>query len=233
LKVSETFWLTIVGQTQTFSILIAVILFLALPGNKKRAYIEVGMLLIFSLATEVLTWSGILIFHKNMNIVTNVFRLLHLPLVILIYRGQLGWRHRNVVAYTLIAAFDIFAIANFFFIQGPNSINSYASSVTSFCIILMSMTYLFGHEPKSPVESVAKSPMYWINIAFLSYNCAILFIYLWVDYLVNVLNSNLINVWMVHNSLGIIFYAILCYALILIRNQDNNTFSPPTTQHLR
>lgn len=228
MKVSETFWLTTVANIQTFSILITVILFLILPRPKKLMFLELGLVLILSLATEIITSTGILVFHKNMNMVPNIFRFFNLPLVILMYRAQINWRHKNILAFMFIAVFEILALINFFFIQGPKSTTSYTASLASFCIVLMSMTYFFGYEPKSLIESNTRSPMYWINIALLWYYCTTFFINIWVDYLVNVVQSNLINIWIVHNSLGVIFYLTICYALILIRKQEVS----PSTQNL-
>lgn len=175
-----------------------------------------------SLATEAISWTGVLFFHTNMNIAPNIFRLFNLPLVVLLYRKQTTWRNRDKFAYILIVGFELLALTNLFFLQGLHTINSYTSSLASFCIVLMSMTYLFGHDYQWSTESRTRLPMYWINIALLFYYCTTFFINLWVDYLVNVAQSNLIAIWMVHNGLGVIFYGILCYALMLIRKTNNS-----------
>lgn len=233
MKISETFWLTVVGQFQNLGILIGVILFLIIPRQGRRQFVELGLILIVPLITETIAWIGILVFHTNMNLAPNILRLVNLPLVILLYRSQISWRNKNATAYILIAAFVVFALINLFFIQGPHGINSYTSSLASFCIVIMSMTYLFAHAPQLPAESGAKPPMYWINAAFLFYYCTTFFINLWVDYLVNVLQSNLIEIWTVHNCLGVFFYAMLCYALILIRAQYKTASIPTLGENLR
>jgi hypothetical protein len=221
LKVSETFWLTAVGEIQDLAILICVILFTMIPSRGRLLYRELGALLIVSLITDVIAWTGVLVFHTNMNMAGSVFNILKLPIVVMLYRNQVSWRNRDVIAYSVIIPFIIFALINLLFFQGVRGMNSLTASLSSFCIIVMSMTYAFGHAQKVPTESRIKLPMYWINMGLLFYHITTIYLYVWADYLIKVLKSNLINVWMVHNALGIVFYAILCYALTLVRAEYN------------
>lgn len=63
----------------------------------------------------------------------------------------------------------------------------------------------------------ATTGTFWINTAILLYSSGTFFIYLLVDYLVRLLNSNLVIVWMIHHSVGLIFYSIIIYGLIKVR----------------
>lgn len=219
MKASETFWLTVIGLVQDVAILTSLVMFLINPKHARRQFKELGWVLFLSLAAEIISWSGILLFHTNMNLVVNIFRLVNLPLIIILYLNQTNWKSRRTGAYIFIAVFEALALTNLFFVQGVHGINSYTSSFSCFCVVLISITYLFAVEFRTPGESRA---MHWINIAFLFYCSSTLFIFLWVDYLVNVLQSNLIGVWKVHNTLGIIFYAILSYALLVLRKQSGS-----------
>jgi hypothetical protein len=219
LKVSETFWLTVLGQLQVFFVLVSVILFYIIPRKGRKPYIELGAILIITLTCVVIGWTGVLVFGANMNMANSIVNFLNLPLAIFLYRRHMSLKNRNTAIYMFIAAFVTLGIMNLFFIQGLHTINSYTESFAVFCFILISMTYHFGYAQTLPKESRVKLPMYWVNIAILVYNCTTFYIVLWVDYMVNDLQSNLINIWMVHNFLGLIYYAILWHGLLLIRKE--------------
>ncbi len=226
MKVSETFYLTIILFIQDFTILSGAILFLITPQPGKQPYLELGIMLILSVLTEIASWTGVFAYHANMNLSPNIFSIVQLLLAILFYRRQVTWLHKNIVAACLLCAFLIFSLINLFFIQGPHTINSYTLSFSSFCLIIISMTYHFGYALQLPIESREKLPMYWINIATLLYHSTIFLMHFWIDYLVSVKQSNLITFWMIHAFLGIIYYSTLVYALTLIRKQHLPKLSP-------
>lgn len=219
MKLSDTFWLTVVGQIQVLTILFDVILFFSIPKHGRQKYLELGLILMVALFADVASWTGILILHKNTNLLGSVYRIVEYALVILLYQKQIARPKTSVISFLLIGVVLAFGLINLFFIQGVDAINSYTSSLISFCLIIISMTYFFGSDTPLPDDEPKRNPMYWINVAFLFYNTTTLFIHLWVDYLVTVMDSRLIGIWMVHNILGIVFYTIVAYALVLIRNQ--------------
>jgi hypothetical protein len=64
--------------------------------------------------------------------------------------------------------------------------------------------------------------MFWISTAMLIYHSGTFLMYLATDYLVQVLNNDMIAYWMIHHSIGLIYYSILWYALLLIRSEHRN-----------
>lgn len=172
---------------------------------------------IFSLTTEVVSSIGVHFIHTNMNLVPNIFEIINLPLAVLLYRRRIHWKNKNTVAILIIAPFLIFSLVNLIFIQGPQSFNSYTSSLASVCFILMSLTYFYVLIQQLPTESITKLPMFWVNAAILIYYSGTFFLYLSADYLINVLNNDLVTFWMFHHFFGLLFNSFLWYALLLIR----------------
>ncbi|HZY79158.1 MAG TPA: hypothetical protein VFE50_06535 [Cyclobacteriaceae bacterium] len=217
MKVSETFWLTVVGQIQNAFIAISVVLFFLVPKEKRQPYIQLGLILVCSLISEAIGWTGIFVFHRNMNLAPNLLTIAYLPLTVLLYRKQNNWKNGDFIAYPVIIAFTIFAVINLFFIQGVTGINSYSRALASFLYIIMSITYLFGYAAELPKEVRVKHPMYWISIAIVLYNSIVMYIVIWFEYVVDVLRSNLINMLIVHNMVGLGYYMVFWYAIKLMR----------------
>jgi hypothetical protein len=219
LKLSETFYLTVTIQVMDLFLLTCVILFLRIPKKERRWYLELGLILVISFITEIAGTIGIHVFHTNMNIASSIYNLFYLPLGILFYRRNSRWKHRNVLSYSFIIVFLVFALINLFYIQGWRNIDSYTMSITAFSFIIISITYYFSYSRPLPTRPAIRGPMWWINVGILFYHSAAFFPFLYIDYFVNILNSNLITLWMIHHFICMIYCIIIGYGLHLARKQ--------------
>ncbi|HZY79156.1 MAG TPA: hypothetical protein VFE50_06525 [Cyclobacteriaceae bacterium] len=215
MKVSETFWLNVIGMFQVGSIAIGVIVFFLVPKKVRLDYIELGLFLIGTLLIEVTGWTVLLTLHRNTNVINNFFDLINLPLLLLLYRRRLEWPNKNAITYSALTFFLAFAFINLFFIQGLHGPGHYTSFVASFFFIVIAITYLFNDVRAQRL----KRPMFWITIASLIYHGVTIYIYIWQEYMVEVMKNNFIGAWMVHNSIGIVHYLLLAYALLLARSE--------------
>jgi hypothetical protein len=215
----ETFWLTVLVQVQLVFILMTVVIFFMIPRQGKKEFIELGLLLIICFIAEAVGTIGAQIIRTNMNLAINIFYILNFPLALLVYRRRIHWKNVNSITYLLVGCFVLFGLLNLFFIQGPFNFNSYTSSLASILFILTSLTYFYILVQELPTEEITKLPMFWINTAMLIYYSGTFFLYLSADYLINVLKNNLIAIWLIHNFLGLIFYSIIGYGLLLIRKE--------------
>lgn len=216
---NETFWLTVLAQVQLTFILIGVVIFMTIPRSGKREFIEIGLILLASLATEVIAAIGAHVFHTNPNLVANIFNIVNLPLAVLLYKKRFHWKNIATISHSVIILFVLFGVLNLFLIQGVFNYNSYTTSLASICFVVISLLYFYVLVQQLPTESITKLPMFWINTAILIYYSGAFVIYLSRDYLVNVLKDNLIGYWLIHNSLGLLFYAMLWYGCWLIRSE--------------
>jgi hypothetical protein len=216
-KTGDTFWLTILIEVQLVFILIAVIMFMRVPGIGRKDYLGLGLMMWLSLLTEIITSVGAEVFHTNMNLVINTFQLIYLPLGLWFYQ-------RRIEGLTTIAVIGIITIyvslglINLFFFQGITSLNSYTSTLLHIGFMCLSVAYFaalfFQHN-----EYLTTRGMFWINAAILIYSSGAFFIHLLIDYLVRFLNNDLIIIWMVHHSLGLIYYGFISYGLIKVRRE--------------
>lgn len=220
MNTSETFWLTVLVQVQTAFILVGVVIFLTIPRPGKREFLELGLVLVLTFTIEVVSSIGIHIIHTNMNLAVNIYSILNLPLVVLLYRKQIHWTNRNSIAAFIIISFVLFTLINLFFIQLPFNFNSYSTALASVYILVISLTYFYVLIQQLPAESITKLPMFWINTAMLVNYSGTFFVYLTADYLITVLKNDLIDVLMIHHFIGLIFHSILWYALLLIRSEN-------------
>ena len=194
------------------------VIFMTIPKDGKREFAALGLLFLVSLLSDMIGLAGIYL-HLNTNLRINIYLLLNLPIIIWIYKRETYGTTANRVLYTIIALYLLFWFLNFFIFQGVHNINSYSSLTTSFCVMVISLWYFYVLIQRLPAESITKLPMFWINTAMLIYYSGTFFIYLSMDYLVNVLKDNLIAIWYIHHLLGLIFYSSLWYAMLLIRSE--------------
>jgi len=189
------------------------------PKSGRKEFKELGIILWMSLLTEIITVLGWYVLHLNVNLIGNIFNILNLPVAVLLYRHRINWKNKNTLAYLIVIPFMLFGVIDLFLIQGFLNFNSYTTSLAAVCFIVISLAYFYFLIQELPTESITRLPMFWINTANLIYYSGTFFLYLSFDYLVNVLKDNTIGTWLVHNFLGLIFYPILWYALLLIRSE--------------
>jgi hypothetical protein len=213
-----TQWLTALWVLQTLFILIGVIIFLITPTSGKLELWELGTLLIASFLADAIIMAGYFIFRTNMNIVANIFQLVNLPLALILYGRKIHWRNIRLASNIMIVAFLVFATVDIFFMETPTGYAAYTNTLSSFVFILVSLLYFYVLIQQMPTETITRLPMFWINTAFLLYYAGNFTIYLFVDYLIQQKN-NLVLPWTVHNFWGLIFYAIIWYALLLARSE--------------
>ena|GEM_PF-926082 len=222
---NETFWLTILSELQLLFILVGMVIFMTIPKPGRKEFAELGWLLLVALVTEIVLDIGIHLLHTMMNVVVNLYLLINVPLIALMYRRKIQWRRIDLAIYTVIIGFLVFGFINITLIQGLHKYNSYTSLLGAVCIIVISLGYFYVLIQQLPTQSITKLPMFWINSAMLIYRSSLFFIYLSADYLINVLNSDMIASWLVHNLFGLVFYALLWYALLLVRSEYRNKAS--------
>jgi hypothetical protein len=194
-----------------------VITFLITPRKGKVEFIELGIILLLTAATNVIDIVQINL-GGNPNIEGNIYNLLNLPLGVLLYRRFVNWKNKNFIAGLIIVSFEIFAIINLF-ASGFHELKSYTPAFASVVFIIMSITYFYILIQELPTESITKLPMFWINTGTLIYYSGTFILDLTAQYMVKVIGDELINTALLYNFLNLIFYSILLYGMLLIRSE--------------
>jgi hypothetical protein len=211
-------WLTISSLVQKVFILVGVVIFMTIPKRGRKEYLELGLLLWLALITEVTTLIIIRVFHSNPNAASNIYGLLNFPLAALLYRRRINLKNKNVIAMVPIAIYVLFGLGNIL-VNGFFAFNTFTMVLEAACFIVMSIAYFYVLIQELPTESISKLPMFWINTANLIYYAGTFVITLSTSYLIEALSNDLTSVWMFHNFLGLVFYSILWYGMLLIRSE--------------
>jgi hypothetical protein len=222
----ESPWLTVAVCAQVALIFIAFLSFLLNPKAGRKDFFVLGLILFITASSEAVVVIGFLVFTTNMNLIYNLSFLIILPLFLLFYKSRINSKQIGRILNSVISVFLVCGLINFFFVQGPTDTNSYTSSFGNISMIVVSVTYFYFLIKELPTETITKLPMFWINTAVLIYYSGVFFLYLTVDYLVTVLNDDMINSWTLHNFLGTIYYLMLAFALWL--NRSNHLRSLPS-----
>jgi hypothetical protein len=147
------------------------------------------------------------------NYAATAYLLAVFPVISFIYYLAFDKRYGNVLM-TVALCFEAFGIINVLLVQ-RGAINSYTYIVISLIMIVYGLSYFFTLMKEMPTYDLYRLPMFWINSAFMIYFAGNLFLFVFTDYLVDVLNNNLIVYWTIHNVLSIIEVLIFIVAAIV------------------
>ena len=145
------------------------------------------------------------------NVIGLIYVMLEILIIGVIYNHVTAGKYRNQFLLTSII-FTAFAIYNLLFFQ-KTEINSYTMLVSSFIIIVYSVFYFYLLMRELPNGHLQRLPMFWFNSAFLFFHAGTFFLFAFVEYLVHVLNNNLLTYWFFHNVLFFIQLLIVSVGL--------------------
>ncbi len=149
--------------------------------------------------------------NTNANYGASIFYILCFPILSFIYYLAIG-RNNKRILISIAVFYFLFGVLNLLFIQ-KETINSYSTTLLSIIIITYCLYYFYWLLKELPTMHLHGLPMFWINSAFMVYFSGNLFLFVFTSYLVQVLNSNLLVYWSLHNFLGIIEFSLIIFAL--------------------
>lgn len=177
----------------------------------------VGLAFLVGFISNILAMVMNLVFRLNPNLPQSIYKIVYFCVIGLIYYHASGKRNKLVYNFFCVA-FTAFAVVNLLFIQ-KMQINSYTSILSAIIIIIYSVNYFYRLMIDLPTINLQRLPMFWFNAAFLLFHSGALFLFVFTDYLVNVLNNNLLVYWGFHNILNIVAHLIVLVGLwIDLRN---------------
>lgn len=89
------------------------------------------------------------------------------------------------------------------------SLNSYARSVGNILLIGVSITYFYTLMRDLPSQGIFRLPMFWMATGLLVYNAGTFILFVLLEYLVKVLNNDLIYYWTFQTFLRMVFNSFL------------------------
>ncbi|HEX8061308.1 MAG TPA: hypothetical protein VF473_10255 [Cyclobacteriaceae bacterium] len=221
----DTTWLTATGIAVDVLMFTSIVIFVITPKAGRTEFQLLFLALLFSFLNDMAGFIGGRLLMINMNLAYTIGLIIIYPSYILFYRRQIKSKKIGQLLTLTVFFFIAFTIVNVFFIQGPGSNNSYTLSLRSTIFITISLVYFYVLIKELPAESITKLPMFWINTAVLIYYSGTFFQNLAADYMVS-LKGDLITTWTIKNSLGMIYYAIICGGLWLNRSHFSRHAAP-------
>jgi len=167
---------------------------------------------LFDLISFLLGWSRI-----NTYPIGNAFLLLQTILFLMIYRDAL--KIPTYLFYSIGGTYSLFFMINYFLIQGPYIVNSYATVVGSVGFMVLSLLYFRQLLDNLPEPFIHRIPMVWVNIAALIYFSGNLFLFMLYNYIATVEN------WILHNLLNITKNLLLFVAVWQSQRKMNSSSS--------
>ncbi len=204
----ETF--LFIAQLQGYFALATCIITL-LKWKSKPAYIKlIGVYAGASVLAIILQNSIVLIFHvpRGNNIVGNFYTLFEVVCLLAIFNLALTAPRFQKNILILIGLFFVIWLTDSLY-QGMLNVISYSRTIGSIMVIVVSIFYLLGLLRDLPTQRLSKFPMFWVVTAVLVYNAGGFILFILVEYLINVLKSDLTYYWTFHNVLRIILFVLL------------------------
>jgi hypothetical protein len=166
---------------------------------------------LFDLVSYLLGSRGI-----NTYPVGNAFLLVQALIFMAIYRDAL--KMRSIYYFPLTAAYTVFFIVNYLFIQRSLVVNSYSVVAGAIGFVILSLIYFRHLLTALPEDFVHRIPMVWVNIAVLIYFGGNLFLFGLYDYFVS-------GEWILHNFLNLTKNLLLFVAVWQSQRKINSTSS--------
>jgi hypothetical protein len=202
----------VIGNIQTVFTVIGIIL-VRMKYEAKQSFIKLlGFYLMASLAGTILSLLSLPLRFSS-NYVSIVLSFVELPMIIIVLTNAMG-RRPKVLDYVVIISYCAFVLSNAVFIQGVG-INSYTFVLKSIIIIPYTLLYFYWLLRELPTTDLHRLPMFWVNTALIIFFSGNLFLFIFTDYLVHVLNNDLSIYWTLHNILAAIETLMIVVALWL------------------
>lgn len=146
----------------------------------------------------------------------------------LIYLDSFNKKYQTQIIIVIVS-FCLFGLSNLLFFQKTTNA-SYNHLLTSVILICYTVIYFYRLMIDLPEKNLYKFPMFWFNTAFLFFHSTTFFIYAFVDYLVKVLNNNLIVYYSIHNIFSIIECILLLIGLYYDWSSMNKSITDDRAQ---
>ncbi len=154
-------------------------------------------------------------------VLANLYSVVELVLILLLFRAKLG---DNSARPLLILGIVLVAIQFYQIVVNPGIFEFpiFSRMIVSLSITILSILYFYKLLKDLPAIHIYKVPMFWINIGFVVYFTGTFVLFVLKDYMIDVLANDLRFYWGYHNFLAGLSY-ILFSAGLLQANEDKQS----------
>lgn len=150
----------------------------------------------------------------NTNYLVNGFTYVEFMAILFIYERQ--WNKQKLrLPFLVIALVFSFYFALNFFTDALNNFYVYINTFEALTIIVLSIFYFFTLVNNLHLPKLTQFYFFWFNTAFLVYFSAVLFVFLFMNYILDPNASQSVkNLWLIHNTFHIIYNCTLAIGLL-------------------
>jgi hypothetical protein len=209
------FWFLVIGNIQ--GILPLIISLMALyHWNKRSLVVKRTSIYLFLFGLShlliILLFVILRINHTNNSIAT-FFAIIELPLLLSVFALANPSQSYDKTLKIIAVCFVFFAILNFLFLQPLRMINSNTFALSNAILTVLAIHYFFSLLRDMPTQRLLNYPMFWIASSVLIFSAGSFFIYLVTEYLVVVVQNDLLYVWTFRNILRIITFLMIAWGI--------------------
>lgn len=170
--------------------------------------IYLTLLTLFEMVTYIMFRHGI-----NPNILGSAFQFVDTVIILYFYILILDGKRISKILFLAVFFLIIFYGFNLAFIQKDNHINSYSIILHLSAMLILGLYYVFRLLKEPPNEKITKLPIFWINVGNIIKASGTLFLYILSDYLIYVLNNDMIAFTSLIYIVQFFVYAFFIYAI--------------------
>lgn len=174
--------------------------------------ILIGLLFAFSALFNLMQFSA-LVFGTNlvMNAIGSAYEIVFFVIASLIYNSATNNRFRRAILL-LATVFVVGGIVNLIF--SPTGLASVTKLASNLIVIVYCIVYFFQLMRDLPTIHVHRLRMFWINSAFLLYSAGTVFLFAFIQYVIDVHTEKVGILWVTNLSLFIIHQLIIMVAVV-------------------
>jgi hypothetical protein len=221
----ETFG--IISNISTFSVLLPLFVFFTAIYKKNQPYTVkvLGVLLVIAALSDFLSAYLHAQFKINPNPIVSAYVLLQFITLSLIYKSSYTRRWNKWMTNVVNILFTLFALINFFFVQGVYGFNSYSFAVSSVIFIIYAFLFSYQVLLELPERHIERTFMFWVNSAVFFYFGTNLYLFATVDQLLSQQDiSQFLLSWAMHNGSNTLKNIMFTIALVVaLLNRDQLT----------
>lgn len=191
-----TFYLSMIGIS--VPIIILLIKFKGQPREVKW----LTFALISSLLCDLLSEFTVEVLHRNPNIWSLTYSFFVIPFISVFFFYSIGWGNLKRWFVAINIVYIALLLVNFILVQ-RGSFNSYTLVLRTIIILLYSVIYFYKLIREMPSDEILKLPLFWLCAGLFFTSAGKLILYGVTNYLISILNDNLIVLWSIHNLISI------------------------------
>ncbi len=153
--------------------------------------------------------------HKNtttnVSFAENIFLIFEFVLISLYYRNKV-FKTNTLFLLIMIALISLYIFSNV--AKYSVMFNFIGGTIFDFSCIIYSVIGFYSLLRKREVIFLDKSPFFWVNVALLLYCTGNFLIFLFAEYLREKDKHFLINLWLFHNVLNIMFSVLIAISFL-------------------